>query len=283
MAMKDTSSTIVSTVQLFEHLTDENWVIIDCRHDLARPDWGQNEYRSEHIPGAVFAHLDRDFSSPITPQTGRHPLPQISQIAERLGAWGIGADTQVVVYDASGGAYASRMWWQLRFLGHAQVALLNCGYTQWKKDGYPTTAEIIQPAPRIFNPQPQDQMLIDAAGVKQFLGNPAFLLIDARAPERFRGEKEPIDPVAGHIPGAVNRFHALNLGADGRFLPAEVLREQFITLLGNIPVEQAIVYCGSGVTSCHHLLAMEIAGLPGARLYAGSWSEWIRNPDNPKA
>jgi thiosulfate/3-mercaptopyruvate sulfurtransferase len=276
-------STIISTSRLYENLDSAGWVIIDCRHDLARPDWGQAEYQKGHIPGADFAHLDHDLSGPITPQTSRHPLPEIDRIAERLSSWGIGDDTQVVVYDGSGGAIAVRLWWQLRFLGHQNTALLDGGYTQWLKDGYPVATNIAKRPAQKFNPRPQSNMLVDQRLIEENLRSPSFLLIDARAEERYRGEKEPIDPVAGHIPGAINRFHGANLGADGLFLPAVELREQFSTLLAGKPPEEAVLYCGSGVTSCHHLLAMEIAGLPGAKLYAGSWSEWIRDPRHPIA
>jgi thiosulfate/3-mercaptopyruvate sulfurtransferase len=282
MMTEETFSTLISTAQLFAHLDDENWVIIDCRHDLSKPEWGQQEYQNGHIPGAIFAHLDHDLSGPISPQTGRHPLPQMDQIANRLGSWGIGNDTQVIVYDTSGGAFASRLWWQLRFLGHNQVALLNGGYTQWAKDGYPVSQSIKKHPERKFMLNPNWEMLVETPFIEKIQQDPAFLLVDARAPERYRGEKEPIDPVAGHIPTAANRFHGLNLGADGLFLPAEVLHSQFTSLLNDTPLDHVIVYCGSGVTSCHHILALEVAGLPGARLYAGSWSEWIRNPNHPR-
>lgn len=278
-----TYQTIISAAQLYQSLEWENWVVIDCRHDLAKPDWGQQEYEKGHIPGAVFAHLDRDVSAQVTPSTGRHPLPEIDIISKRLGGWGIDNHTQVVVYDSSGGAIASRLWWQLHFLGHSQTAVLDGGYTQWIKNGYPVSSQIALPLPRTFLPNPQLEMLVDAAFVEKNLIGHEYTLVDARAPERFRGEKEAIDPVAGHIPGALNRFHGQNLGEDGKFLPPEILREQFNTLLKNTHPEKAVVYCGSGVTSCHHILALEIAGMPGSKLYAGSWSEWIRDPARPKA
>ncbi|MBE0699291.1 MAG: sulfurtransferase [Anaerolineaceae bacterium] len=281
MKIETAFTTLISTAQLFAHLEDENWVVIDCRHNLTLPEWGQQEYQHAHIPGAIFAHLDRDLSGPVLPEKGRHPLPEVNQIANRLGAWGIGNDTQVIVYDASGGAFASRLWWQLRFLGHKKVAVLNGGYTQWTKEEYPISTTIAEHPEQIFMPNPNWAMLVETPMIEKIHRDPKFLLVDARAPERFRGEKEPIDPVAGHIPHAVNRFHGFNLGPDGLFLPEEVLHSQFKSLLNNIPSDHMVVYCGSGVTSCHHILAMEVAGLPGARLYAGSWSEWIRDPNHP--
>jgi thiosulfate/3-mercaptopyruvate sulfurtransferase len=273
--------TIISVEDLYSHLHDPNWAIVDCRFDLQKPDWGFAAYQQAHIPGAVYAHLDNDLSAPITPSTGRHPLPAPDVIAQRLGSWGIRSQTQVVVYDTVGGAYAARLWWQLRFLGHQSVAVLNGGLQQWQAAGFPLAAGIETRQPAQFIPRPDWSMIAEAAEVAEIAPLPDYCLIDARAPKRFSGEQEPIDPVAGHIPGAVNRFHGANLNADGTFLPPEILRQQFIDLIGSTPLQQVIVYCGSGVTSCHHLLAMELAGISGARLYAGSWSEWIRDRKRP--
>ncbi|NLG99411.1 MAG: sulfurtransferase [Chloroflexi bacterium] len=276
-------STIISTEDLEKRLTDPDWVIVDCRFDLSNPDWGFAEYQKSHIPGAVYAHLDRDLSGPAGKETGRHPLPDLELFASRLGSWGIGAGKQVVVYDTNGGAYAARLWWMLRFLGHPAAAVLDGGFPKWQQEGRPVRAGVEQRAPAQFSPQPDWGMVVTADEVEQIRRSPDHRLIDARAPERFRGEVEPIDPVAGHIPGAVNRFHGSNLSPDGALLPAGTLRSQFMDLLGGVPPQNAVVYCGSGVTSCHHLLAMEIAGLPGARLYAGSWSEWITDRTRPTA
>lgn len=276
-------STIISTEDLEKRLTDPDWVIVDCRFDLSNPDWGFAEYQKSHIPGAVYAHLNRDLSGPAGKETGRHPLPDLELFASRLGSWGIGAGKQVVVYDTNGGAYAARLWWMLRFLGHPAAAVLDGGFPKWQQEGRPVRAGVEQRAPAQFSPQPDWGMVVTADEVEQIRRSPDHRLIDARAPERFRGEVEPIDPVAGHIPGAVNRFHGSNLSPDGALLPAGTLRSQFMDLLGGVPPQNAVVYCGSGVTSCHHLLAMEIAGLPGARLYAGSWSEWITDRTRPTA
>jgi len=276
-------STIISTEDLEKRLTDPDWVIVDCRFDLSNPDWGFAEYQKSHIPGAVYAHLDRDLSGPAGKETGRHPLPDLELFASRLGSWGIGAGKQVVVYDTNGGAYAARLWWMLRFLGHPAAAVLDGGFPKWQQEGRSVRAGVEQRAPAQFSPQPDWGMVVTADEVEQIRRSPDHRLIDARAPERFRGEVEPIDPVAGHIPGAVNRFHGSNLSPDGALLPAGTLRSQFMDLLGGVPPQNAVVYCGSGVTSCHHLLAMEIAGLPGARLYAGSWSEWITDRTRPTA
>jgi thiosulfate/3-mercaptopyruvate sulfurtransferase len=276
-------TTIVSTAELTEHLDDPNWVVIDCRFDLAKPEAGLAGYQEGHIPGASYAHMDRDLAGPVTPQTGRHPLPDVAEMARRLGSWGIGEATQVVVYDTNGGAFAVRLWWLLRFMGHGAAAVLDGGWQKWQREGYPTAQGIERRAPAAFSARPDWGLLADAAEVERIRQDPAYVLVDARAAERYRGEHEPIDPVAGHIPGAVNRFHGLNLAPEGVFLAPDTLRAQFAGLLGDVPPEKVVVYCGSGVTSIHHILAMELAGLPGARLYLGSWSEWIRDPNRPIA
>lgn len=272
---------IVSTQELADHLLDPDWVIIDCRFDLAKPDWGQQSYLEAHIPGAAYAHLDRDLAGPVTSETGRHPLPKIEDMTRRFENWGIRPTSQVVVYDTAGGAFADRLWWLLRFLGHRAAAVLDGGFGKWQHENRPVAAgpETIEPG--LFHPNPDWSMVVDASDVERIRQDPAYRLIDARAPERYRGEREPIDPVAGHIPGAVNRFHGANLAPDGTFLPPQNLREQFDVLIGQTLPENVVVYCGSGVTSIHHILAMELAGLPGARLYVGSWSEWIRDKKRP--
>lgn len=276
-------TTIISTEELATHLHDPAWAIIDCRFDLAKPDWGAGSYAEAHIPGAVYAHLNRDLSAPVTDQTGRHPLPEVDTLVMTLGNWGIGNNTQVVAYDTTGGSYAGRLWWLLRFLGHNAVAVLDGGFPKWQKEGRPVTGGVEHRTPSHFTGKPDWSLATSADEVEQIRLDPGYRLIDARAPERFRGEVEPIDPVAGHIPGAVNRFHALNLSPDGTFLPPEILRAQFEDLLQGISPENAVVYCGSGVTSIHHLIAMQIAGLPGARLYPGSWSEWIVDRKRPRS
>ncbi len=274
---------LITTQSLAEHLSDPTWAVVDCRFDLAKPDWGFDDYKEAHIPGAVYAHLDHDLSSPVTPTTGRHPLPDVETFARKLGEWGISNETPVVAYDTTGGAYAVRLWWLLRYLGHSMVAVLNGGFPKWQREGRPTASGMEARPPAKFIPHPNPDMIADAAEVERIRQDPAYRLIDARAAVRYHGEQEPIDPVAGRIPGAINRFHAYNLTPDGTFKSPDQLRAQFAKLLDGALPENVVTYCGSGVTSIHHILAMEIAGLPGARLYPGSWSEWIRDPNRPIA
>ncbi len=275
------SSTIVSVKELLDHLNDPRWVIVDCRFELTDPAWGFEDYQRGHIPGAVYADLDKDLSAPATGQTGRHPLPAPENFIQKVESWGIGTQKQVVVYDHVSGAYAARLWWLLRNYGHEAVAVLDGGLTAWTRAGYPLSRGVDRVKPDIFEGFPDPNQWVTTREVELLLKDPSFILIDARAPERYRGEQEPIDPVAGHIPGAVNRFHQENLDDDGYFLPGETLRKEFEAMIGDLSPDHVIVYCGSGVTSCHHILAMELAGLYGARLYAGSWSEWIRDPKRP--
>ncbi len=272
---------LVSTEELYNHLNDPDWVIIDCRFDLTNPKWGWQVYQNSHIPGAAYAHLDHDLSAPITPASGRHPLPDPEAFIARASAWGIDERKQVVVYDSAGGAYAARLWWLLHYYGHEAAAVLDGGFTIWTAEYRPTSPgnEIHPPAK--FHGQPHEGFLVTADDVDRLRNDPKYRIIDARSPVRYRGEMEPIDPVAGHIPGAVNRFHVDNLAPNTTLLPPETLRAQFLKLLDGVDPRNAIVYCGSGVTSCHHLLAMEYAGLPSGLLYAGSWSEWIRDPKRP--
>jgi thiosulfate/3-mercaptopyruvate sulfurtransferase len=276
---------LITTDQLSQHYLDPNWVIIDCRFDLTNPNWGFNDYQRAHIPGAVYAHLDHDLASPITPVTGRHPLPSPDQFKQKLEEWSIRPNSQVIVYDTTGGGFAGRLWWMLRLINHQAVALLNGGLNHWVKGGYPVKAGIETREPVTWDGPLtlQTDMMVSADEVEWIRQDPAYCLIDARAPERFRGEIEPIDPIPGHIPGAINRFHGQNLQADGTLKPVGELRKEFDSLLGKIPAANAVVYCGSGVTSCHHIIAMEAAGLPGAKLYVGSWSEWIRDPNRARS
>jgi thiosulfate/3-mercaptopyruvate sulfurtransferase len=273
--------TILSPQVLSLHLEDPGWVIIDCRFDLQKPGWGAESYLESHIPSALYAHLDHDLSGPVTPETGRHPLPDIHALVERLESWGIGNNTQVAAYDTSGGAYAVRLWWLLRFLGHDRAAVLDGGFSAWQSAGLPVRSGPETRPRESFTPTPDWSLVVSAEEVETIRLDPVYRLVDARTGERYRGEREPIDPVAGHIPGAVNRFHGDNLDEKGRFLPPSILQDQFTQLIGQTPPEHVVVYCGSGVTSCHHILAMEMAGLSGARLYAGSWSEWIRGGKRP--
>jgi thiosulfate/3-mercaptopyruvate sulfurtransferase len=270
-------STLISAATLHNNLYTPGWVIVDTRFALNNPEAGAKAYRQGHIPNARYAHLDKDLSSAITSVTGRHPLPDFRTLAEKLGQWGINTHTQVVVYDDAGGVFAGRLWWLLRCLGHNQVAVLDGGLKYWQKLRLPITTVLPTVKPCIFRPYPSDAAWLNATQVQDHLAQKTICLIDARAPERFRGDQEPIDPIAGHVPGAVNRPFQQNLDSNGLFLSAEQLQAQFKRLIGSIPPDQVVHMCGSGVTACHNLLAMEQAGLRGSKLYAGSWSEWIRN------
>ena len=272
--------TLVSTAELEQHLDDASWIVIDCRHELSDPLAGSAEYLKSHIPGALFMNADRDLAAPVTGRNGRHPLPTVEAFAERLGQAGIGAGRQVIAYDAQACVMASRLWWMLRWLGHDAVAVLDGGWNKWTAEGRPVTADMRTPKGTRFVPAPRE-LAVDAQSVRRSLGKPGTLLLDARSPGRFRGENETLDPVGGRIPGAANRFFAENL-SEGCFKDAESLRREYSALLAGRSPRELIHYCGSGVSACHNLLAMEIAGLSGGRLYAGSWSEWCADPSRPR-
>ncbi len=276
-----THTTLISAATLEQHLDD--WIIVDCRFSLADTEAGATAYRHGHIVNARYAHLDKDLSSAITDFTGRHPLPDLALLAKKLGDWGISNTSQVVVYDDVGGAFAGRLWWLLRCMGHDKVAVLDGGIKHWQKLGFPVTTVLPHVKPAIFRPYLNESAWLSALQVQNALAQKTICLIDARTPERYRGEQEPIDPVAGHIPGALNRAFQLNLDSNGLFLAAETLREQFSRLIETNAAEHVVHYCGSGVTACHNLLAMEHAGLTGSKLYAGSWSEWIRSKNRAVA
>ncbi len=274
--------TLIDATELAGHLGGAGWVVVDCRFDLSVPEAGEHAYRLGHVPGAVYAHLDRDLSGPRTVSTGRHPLPEVTEVAERLRGWGIGPHSQVVAYDSGSGAFASRLWWLLRWVGHERVAVLDGGLEGWRAAGYHVSAERSWPVVGNFSPSvgatspvAAEVLLNDRQG--------QLLVVDARSRPRYRGEHEPIDPVAGHIPGARNHPFEENLAADERFLDAGALREHWSQLLGGHVPEAVVHMCGSGVTACHNMLSMEHAGLHGSRLYAGSWSEWITDPQRPVA
>jgi thiosulfate/3-mercaptopyruvate sulfurtransferase len=271
-------TTLVSTDTLAARLDDAHWLIVDCRFDLTKPAAGEDAYRVGHIPGAIYAHLDRDLSSPITPSSGRHPLPDAERFATTLSAWGISAQTQVVAYDADNGMYASRLWWLLRWVGHRAVAVLDGGLKAWSAAGLRLDTAIPARSPTRFEAHPNRDMWFDAQQVQERVQQPDWRLLDARAPERYAGKVEPLDKVAGHVPGARNHPFATNLTSDARFGAPDELRNRFEQSQAGVADDHTVVMCGSGVTACHALLALEVAGKPGARLYAGSWSEWIRDP-----
>lgn len=271
--------TLIDCEHLSHHLAEPDWVVVDCRFDLLKPQAGQEAYALGHIPGAVYADLNQDLSSPVTAHSGRHPLPDPHDFAQQLGKWGIGNTSQVVVYDASNGGYAVRLWWMLRWLGHAAVALLDGGFAAWQAAELPVMAQIPTPITRQFIPAVHPDMNLTTVQIRDGMASHTITIVDARTSVRYAGEVEPIDPVAGHIPTALNYPYEGNCTAKGCFLPASQLKARFAALSDH--PDRVVHMCGSGVTACHNLLAMEIAGLSGSKLYAGSWSEWVRDPTNP--
>lgn len=269
-------TTLIPTTELAGQLDNPDWVVVDVRFVLRQPDQGERGYLAGHIPGAVYAHLDRDLSSPPIPgKTGRHPLPPLDAITITLGNWGIDDRSQVIVYDDAGGMMAGRLWWMLRFLGHDAVALLDGGWPRWLQEGRPVRSGNEERSPRQFTANPQPHLVVTAQEIEARLGDPALRLLDARTADRFRGENETLDPIGGHIPGAISAPYMANLGVEGLMLPADQLRTRYEQLLDGVPPEQAIVYCGSGVSAAHNVLAMQYAGLTMPRLYVGSWSDWV--------
>ena len=272
-------TTLVSTEELHANL--ETFRVFDCRHDLMKPEWGEQQYRESHIPGSLFASMERDLSGPKTGKNGRHPLPDPDTFVAWLGRQGLQLDEQVVCYDASNGVMASRLWWMLRWIGHKAVAVLDGGFSKWTREGRPVSAEVMA-FPETAHPLELDE---DAAvGVRTLhrrLGQ--LLLVDARTPVRWRGEQEPIDPAAGRIPGAFNRSSGDNVTAEGVFKDKEAIRREFEAAMQGRNAGNAVHYCGSGVSACHNLLALEHAGITGGKLYAGSWSEWSADPSRPQA
>ena len=277
---------LVCIEELAAHLDDPDWIVFDCRHDLAAPAAGEALYRAAHIPGARFAHLDRDLSSAKTGSdgrhpSGRHPLPARADFAAFLVAAGVNQRSTLIACDASSGLYASRLWWLGRWIGHAAVTVLDGGLVAWQGAGLPMTDNVPRPIAGDLRIGASPVSHVETEDVEANLSTQAMLVVDARAAERYRGEVEPLDPVAGHIPHAVNRPMARNLAADGRFKRASELRDDFDALLAGRDPDTLIHSCGSGVTACHNLLAMEVAGLRGASLYTGSWSAWCADPRRP--
>lgn len=276
-------STLIDATTLAQRIADPQIVIVDVRHMLTDPErWGETQYAKGHLPGAVFARIDSDLSAPRTGRNGRHPLPTPEAAAAMFGRLGIGPASQVVAYDQDSGMYAARLWWMLRWLGHEAVAVLDGGYAHWVREGHPVESAPAKPAGTRFIPRAV-QPTVSATGIAASLPRHALLLLDARGAERYRGDAEPLDAVAGHIPGAINRPYTRNVGADGRFRPAHDLREEFEGMLHGRAAEDLVHYCGSGISACHNLLAMAIAGYPLTRLYPGSWSEWSADPSRPVA
>ncbi len=276
-------TTLIDTASLARQLERSDLVLFDCRFDLANTGWGEREYATAHIPGAQYLHLDRDLSGPITERSGRHPLPDPREFARRLAARGVGADCQLIAYDQGNGAYAARLWWLARWVGLRHVAVLDGGFAAWRHGGLPLSQAEPKITARELPVTVNENAWLTSEAVDALRSKPGNLLVDARGAERFAGRNETIDPIAGHVPGARNHPFADNLGADGKFLPVAQLRARWLTLLGSLPASAVVAMCGSGVTACHNLLALEHAGLGGARLYAGSWSEWIRDPSRPTA
>lgn len=278
-------TTLISATDLSRHLSEPDWVVLDCRHDLANPDSGRNAYAEGHIPNAQFAHLDTDLAGDKVGADklfrGRHPLPDRAAFIATLRRWGINDTSQVVAYDAHGGMFAARLWWMLRWVGHDAVAVLDGGLPAWLAKDLPLSVGPSPHAPGNLSGKPTLASTVNAADILNDLSDAIRTIVDARAPDRFRGENETLDPVGGHIPGAKNRFFKENLQADGHFKSSEQLRTEFNALIGSSA--NAIMQCGSGVTACHNLLALEVAGLPGAALYPGSWSEWCADPTRPIA
>ena len=273
--------TLISTSVLAMHLEDDPVAIVDCRFKLGDESWGEQAYVAAHIPRAVYAHLDRDLSGPKTGTNGRHPLPDPDALTRTFTRFGITSGVQVVAYDQDNGMFASRLWWMLRWLGHDAVAVLDGGFAKWTAEGRDTRSGTETRAAQTFIAAPRPDLLATVDQVAALRADHNWRLVDARAPERFRGDVEPLDRVAGHIPGAVNHCYQTNLDAEGSFRSPEELRAHMQATLGDHPADRIVCYCGSGVTACHNLLALEHAGLTGARLYAGSWSEWSSDPARP--
>ena len=271
---------LISPPQLAERQKHAGLVILDCRFALEDPDYGRCSYAEGHIEGAQYADLERHLSGPVTKGvTGRHPLPAPQALIRQLQAWGIHADSEIVLYDDGPGAYAARAWWLLAWLGKRDgVSILDGGLKAWHNAGFPLSLDAPKFEPGTFVGSPDNHLLLDAEHLQKRLGQPGLTLIDARALPRFRGEVEPIDPIAGHIPGAQCAAFNENLGSDGRFLPVEQLKQRFAQKLQDRSPDELVAYCGSGVTACHNLFALSLAGYPLGKLYAGSWSEWITDP-----
>ena len=274
-------TTLISTDVLAEHLVNPSWLIADCRYNLNDETWGRAQYESAHIPGAVFVDVAHDLAGPRTGTNGRHPLPSDEDMAATFARLGIADDIQVIAYDQEAGAFASRLWWMLRYLGHDAVAVVDGGFAKWTREGRPVRGGVDTRRPARFTPRLRKEMRVTVDETLAHLGDPSVLLIDARSPDRYAGKPDPLDTIYGHIPGARNRYYRDNVDDAGTMRSGRELRTDFERVLAGNPASQAVMYCGSGITACHNLLAMEHAGLRGARLFAGSWSEWESDPKRP--
>jgi thiosulfate/3-mercaptopyruvate sulfurtransferase len=278
-----TFNTLIALDALAAHLSDKRWVIVDCRYKLEDESWGERQYAERHIAGAAYAHLARDLAGPPTGRNGRHPLPDVDQLSETFRRWGISRGVQVVAYDQDTGMFASRLWWLLRWLGHDGVAVLDGGFAKWTAEGYATAGGEERHTRGEFRPAPRHDLVVTADDVAARMNQPDWRIVDARSPERYRGEVEPLDNIAGRIPATLNHFFLWNLDEGGRFRAAADLRAQFQKIAGDVPPDRVVCYCGSGVSACHNVLALEHAGLRGVKLYPGSWSEWSSDPLRPVA
>jgi thiosulfate/3-mercaptopyruvate sulfurtransferase len=275
--------TLVDVDTLAAHLDDPRWVVLDCRFELTRPTWGEEGFAVGHIPGAQYAHLDRDLASAPTSTSGRHPLPVPETFAALARRWGINTDTQIVVHDQASGVYAARAWWLFRWLGHESVAVLRGGLAAWTANGRSLTTATASRATGNFVARPQTNWTVTVDDVLDSVESHRLHVVDGRGADRFAGQNETMDPIAGHVPGAVNHPFASNFAADGTWLPEAELRARWEKTLQGRPANEVVTMCGSGVSACLNLLALETLGIQGARLYTGSWSEWVRDPSRPVA
>ena len=275
-------SSLISTQIVQDHLHNPKWRVFDCRYELAAPEKKKAEYAVSHIPGALYVHMSEDLAANHVPgKTGRHPLPSVDEITIKLSAMGIDNSMQVAVYDDAGGSHAARFWWILRWLGHDSVAVIDGGWSCWIKEKRPVSSEVLVPESKKFIASPRLNWTVTADEIYENLNNSEKCVLDARSAQRFRGENENLDPVAGHIPGAYSAPFTDNLDENENWKSKSELRQKFENILDGSPAEEAVSYCGSGITACHNILAMFYAGLGDSRLYPGSWSEWITNPDRP--
>lgn len=281
--MSETYSTLIDPSQLEPRLSDPGWVVFDCRHQLTDHAYGPKAYAQSHIPGACYADMESDLSGPKTPATGRHPLPEWSHFREWLGSQGVSGNTQVVAYDDNSGVFAARLWYMLRLLGHGRVAVLNGGLGRWKAEGRNLDSHLPQPDTASFQGEPDSALQFSLEEVSGNLGSGEMLLVDARGPGRYRGEEEPMDPKAGHIPGALNLPFPGNVNEDGTFKSPEQLKARLLDCFAAMPPERVVHYCGSGVSAAHNLLAQAVAGLPPGKIYTGSWSQWCSDGGRPVA